>query len=347
MRAGIIGASGYTGAELMRLLHGHPLLEVSYITAGTYAGKRVSELYPQLSPYSQMVYRSYDVGEALESAELFFICLPHGESMLVVPELLQGRARVVDLSADFRLASNEAYRQWYGLEHSCPDLLARAVYGLPEIKRDEVRGAELVAVPGCYPTASILALAPLLRDAGLADLDQKIVIDAKSGVSGAGRGLTLETHFPQCEGSVKPYNVGRHRHLPEIEQFLSELARDRCSIVFAPHLVPMSRGILVTAYVRLKEGRGAGEIRQRYEEFYREEPFVLVLDEGEFPQTKAVMGTNCCHLGVTVDGDGEWVVVASAIDNLVKGASGQAVQCANIMLGWDETTGLEALGLFP
>ncbi len=345
MKVGIIGASGYTGAELMRILHLHPRLELSYVAAKTQAGKKVGELYPHLHPYRDLVYEKFDPEIALEKAELHFICLPHGESMEVAPTLLKGNAKVIDLSADFRLSSAEVYEEWYGIAHSAPDYLGEAVYGIPELKRGEIEKARLIAVPGCYPTASLLALAPLLSN-GCIEGNQ-VIVDAKSGVSGAGRGLTLDTHFPQCEASVKPYGVAQHRHIPEMEQYLGEMVGSPIGVVFTPHLIPMSRGILASAYARVDGRLKPEDLYELYKDFYQNKLFVVVLQEGEYPQTKAVCGSNYCHLGVKLDPRNGWAIITSAIDNLVKGASGQAVQCANIMAGWREEEGLEELGIFP
>lgn len=344
MEVGIIGASGYTGSELLRLLHLHPGAEVSYLTAHSYAGRKVGELYPHLLPFAGMRFEEFDAPEALKKAGVFFVCLPHGEAMQVVPRLLEAGARVLDLSADFRLDSAPLYEEWYGVEHAAPALLGEAAYGLPELNREAVARARLVAVPGCYPTASILAAAPLLRAGGLAG--GVVLVDAKSGVSGAGRGLSLDTHYPQCDASVKPYKVMRHRHSPEMEQEMSRAAGEEVRVLFAPHLVPMSRGILASAYAPLRAGEAEG-LRERYEEAYAAEPFVHLLPGGEWPQTKAVCGTNHCQVGVAADPVSGWAVASAAIDNLVKGASGQAVQCFNLLAGFEETAGLEGLALFP
>lgn len=344
MRVGIVGASGYTGSELLRLLAAHPLVEVSYLTAHTYAGSKVFDLYPHLSTLGDMEFRTFRVEEALEEAEFFFIALPHGESMQVVPSLLEGGARVIDLSADYRLKDPGLYASWYGKEHGSPDLLKEAAYGLPEFFAADVAAARLVAVPGCYPTAALLALGPL-AEAGL--LAGVCLIDAKSGVSGAGRTLSLNAHFAQADENLKPYGVGGHRHTPEMEAFLSLLQGEEIRVVFTPHLVPMSRGILATCYVQVGEGLSARRVGEVYEGRYASSPFVVLLGEGRFPETKNVAGSNFCHLGWLLDGERGFLVVASAIDNLVKGASGQAVQCMNIMQGWDEETGLGALGIFP
>lgn len=344
MEVGIIGASGYTGSELLRLLHLHPHAEVAYLTAHAYAGKRVGELYPHLLPFKDMAFEDFNASKALEQADIFFVCLPHGQAMQVVPQLLEGGAKVIDLSADFRLDSSTLYEEWYGVEHTAGAWLEEAVYGLPELNRESVSQARLVAVPGCYPTASVLAVAPLLRVGWLAG--GVVLVDAKSGISGAGRGLSLDTHYPQCDASVKPYNVMRHRHVPEIEQEMTRAAGETVRVVFTPQLVPMSRGILSTAYALLKED-ATEKVRGAYTEAYADEPFVHLLEEGEWPQTKAVSGTNHCQVGLAVDPRSGWLVAAAAIDNLVKGASGQAVQCFNLVAGLPETAGLEGLALFP
>jgi N-acetyl-gamma-glutamyl-phosphate reductase len=345
MKAGIIGASGYTGAELMRLLYGHAEVEVVYVTAHSYAGEEVTGLYPHLHGYNGMSYQEFNLKEALSQADFHFIALPHGESMQVVPPLLDGGAKVVDLSADYRLSDPVVYRHWYGIEHNSAHLLEEAVYGLPEIFADEISQADLVAVPGCYPTAVILALAPL-ADAGYEGL-KEVIVDAKSGVSGAGRALSLATHYPQAEGSVKPYNVEGHRHIPEMEEVLKTLYGGYAGIIFTPHLVPMSRGILATCYIKMGKKASAVNIASLYREYYKERPFIVLEDEGGFPETKAVSGSNFCRIGWHLDATKGVLVVVSAIDNLVKGASGQALQCMNIMMGWNEDLGLESLGIFP
>lgn len=344
MKVGIIGASGYTGAELMRILHGHPHVEMSYLSAHTYAGTRVSDLYPHLHALGGSSFEEFDAEKAIRMAGFHFVALPHGKAMEVVPALLEGGARVVDLSADYRLRDAALYETWYGTAHTSPHLLEEAVYGLPELAASEIAAARLVAVPGCYPTAALLALAPLAARGY--DLEGT-VIDAKSGVSGAGRSLSLAAHFAQAEGSVKPYGVGSHRHTPEIEAVLSALAGGAVRVAFTPHLVPMSRGILATCYVRIAEPVTEREVEEAYREFYAGKPFVVLLDRGKFPETKCVTGSNYCHLGWHLDEARRVLTVATAIDNLVKGASGQAVQCMNVMLGYEERAGLEALGIFP
>ena len=345
MRVGIIGASGYTGSELLRILDGHPQVEVVFVTAHTYAGQHVDKLYPHLHRYAGLNFSEFTAGEALAEAEFHFTALPHGKSMEVVPALLEGGAKVVDLSADYRLSSPEVYQRWYKVEHTSSHLMEEAVYGLPEIYGDAIARARLVAVPGCYPTAAILALAPLAGK-GYMGMGGTIV-DAKSGLSGAGRSLSLATHFTQADESVKPYNVGGHRHTPEMEEVLSSLAGGKTRVTFTPHLVPMSRGILATCYVRVGPGVLAEEIDKLYEDFYEGSPFMVLKGGGCFPETKAVSGSNYCQVGWFLDSEEGILTVVSAIDNLVKGASGQAVQCMNIMQGWSEDTGLTALGIFP
>ncbi|RJP27457.1 MAG: N-acetyl-gamma-glutamyl-phosphate reductase [Actinobacteria bacterium] len=345
MKAGIIGASGYTGAELLRILDGHPEVETAYVTAHTYAGKMVVDLYPHLHRYAETLFSTFDAREAIASAGIHFVALPHGESMQVVPQLLEGGAKVIDLSADYRLSHAGEYKQWYDLEHTSPHLLEDAVYGLPEMNGERIVDARLVAVPGCYPTAALLALAPPAK-AGLVGIEG-VVVDAKSGISGAGRSLSLAAHFAQADESVKPYNVGAHRHTPEMEEVLSSLAGEKTQVVFTPHLVPMSRGILATCYMRVGTEVDDAEIERIYGEYYAGCPFVILLGSGVFPETKAVSGSNYCHIGWNLDSQRRMLTVAAAIDNLVKGASGQAVQCMNLMQGWSEDAGLEAMGIFP
>jgi N-acetyl-gamma-glutamyl-phosphate reductase len=329
----------------MRILDGHPEVEVTYISAHGYAGEQVTALYPHLHSYAGRDFQAFEAAEALPQADLFFVALPHGKAMQVVARLLEGGTKVIDLSADYRFGDAGVYESWYGLEHTSPQLLAEAVYGLPEINAPLIPAARLLAVPGCYPTAAILALAPLAK-AEWAGLDGA-VIDAKSGVSGAGRSPSLATHFSQADGSIKPYNVGMHRHAPEMEMVLSGLAGGSVGLTFTPHLAPMSRGILATCYVRVGKGVKLSEVEELYRSFYAQAQFVVLLGSDVFPETKAVCGSNYCHIGWHLDGEKGMLTVVSAIDNLVKGASGQAVQCMNLMQGWEEDSGLQALGIFP
>jgi N-acetyl-gamma-glutamyl-phosphate reductase len=343
VKVGIVGASGYTGAELMRILWGHPGADVAVFTANKYAGKSVGSLYPSLAPYYGGSYSAYDPDEFAD-CEVVFLGLPHGSSMKVAPEVLEAGGKVIDMSADFRLGGAGEYEHWYGITHECPDLLAEAVYGLPEVNRGEIAGARLVANPGCYPTATLLGLFPAARD-GL--INGTVVVDAKSGVSGAGRGLTLQTHFPQVADGMAPYAVSGHRHLPEMTSGLFGLSEGQePHVVFTPHLAPMNRGILCTMYVPLPDGRRPSEIRGTYAKAYEQEAFVHLLEEGLYPDTKSVQGGNDCHVALEFPG-GDMLIVMTAIDNLVKGASGQAVQNMNIMCGLPEDAGLAGPAVFP
>jgi N-acetyl-gamma-glutamyl-phosphate reductase len=338
----------------MRIIRGHPEMEVTVTTAHQYAGERVASLYPSLEGFYDGTFAEFDAEVVHENCDAVFLGLPHGESMAVAPGLLDAGKKVVDLSADFRLRDPASYENWYGTEHACPGLLGEAVYGLPEVNREKISGARLVANPGCYPTCALLGLFPL---AGAGMIGGPVVIDAKSGISGAGRKLTLATHYTQAAENICPYGVSGHRHLPEITAELSRLAGGaEVPIVFTPHLAPMNRGILCTIYVPLagtdtgitrSPGDLARDIRGLYERAYRDEQFVSLLPDGEYPQTKAVHGSNNCHVGLELAAGGSILIVMAAIDNLVKGASGQAVQSMNAMCGIPESLGLVGPGYFP
>jgi N-acetyl-gamma-glutamyl-phosphate reductase len=341
---GIVGASGFTGAELLRLCAGHPDLDVRYATGDTQAGTQVSDLYPSLAaPYGGMAFDKYDPASC-DGLDLVFLGLPHGASQEVVPELVGRVGAVVDLAADFRLADAGLYPQWYGEDHSHPELLDSFVYGLPELFRDEIAGATRVAAPGCYPTTSILALAPLLR-AGLVE-PQGIVVDAASGVSGAGRGVRPANAFCTADENLTAYGLLDHRHTPEIEQGLSRVAGAEVQVLFTPHLAPMNRGILATCYARpALSGLTTAAVLDALREAWDGEPFVVVTDDP--PATKATLGANTVHVTARADARTGWVVAIAALDNLVKGASGQAVQCANLALGLPETAGLPTVAVYP
>jgi len=339
MKAGIVGASGYTGAELLRLLAAHPALGVAVATAHAHAGEAVGEHTPSLAAaYPGLLYEEHDL-DRLDGLDLVFCALPHGESQRIVPDLIGRVGLVVDLAADFRLRDASLYPRWYGEEHGAPALLREAVYGLPELFREGLAGAALVAAAGCYPTAAGLALAPLVRS-GLVETTG-IVVDAASGVSGAGRGPKDSLHFGTVDENFVAYGLLTHRHTPEMEQILG------AEVLFTPHLVPMVRGILATCYAR----PGAGHVpspaaamdvlRQAYDD----EPFVVVAEEP--PSTKSTAGSNVAYVTARVDARTGWVVALCALDNLVKGASGQAIQCANAALGLPETTGLPVAGVYP
>jgi N-acetyl-gamma-glutamyl-phosphate reductase len=341
---GIVGASGFTGAELLRLCAGHPDLDVRYATGDTQAGTRVADLYPSLAAaYGDVAFDKYDP-ESCDGLDLVFLGLPHGASQEVVPELVGRVGAVVDLAADFRLADAALYPQWYGEAHAHPELLAGFVYGLPELFRDEIAGATRIAAPGCYPTTSILALAPLLR-ARLVE-PQGIVVDAASGVSGAGRGLKPTTAFSAVDENFTAYGLLDHRHTPEIEQGLSRVAGTEVQVLFTPHLAPMNRGILATCYARpAAAGLTTAAVLDVLREAWAGEPFVVVTDDP--PATKATLGANTVHVTARADARTGWVVAIAALDNLVKGASGQAVQCANLAVGLPETAGLPTVAVYP
>jgi N-acetyl-gamma-glutamyl-phosphate reductase len=338
--AGVLGASGYAGAELLRLLAGHPDLDVAWAAGDQAAGQPLVSRYPGLrAAYGELAFCTLD--EGLEKgADVIFCALPHGRSAEIAARALAAAAVVVDLSADFRLRDPGAYPIWYGAEHPFPDQLGAWPYGLPELHRDELRGASRVAVPGCYPTAALLALAPLVAS-GLVATDG-IVVDAKSGLSGAGRSLTDPNLFVQANENVGPYKVGSHRHTPEIEQELALAAGAPVTVTFTPHLVPASRGILATCYATLAPSAGDEELAACYAAAYAGEPFVDLLDPaGGWPATRAVATTNRAQVAAAADRRAGRVVAAAAIDNLVKGAAGQAVQCANLAIGLPETAGLD------
>jgi N-acetyl-gamma-glutamyl-phosphate reductase len=346
LRVAIAGASGYTGLELLRLLSRHPSMEVVRATGDRAVGDRLTDHHPSLGgAYGDLVFEPLDPGAVGRGVDAVFLALPHTATMSVVPELLRSGARVIDLSADFRLRDAALYDTWYKTTHTAPALLAEAVYGLPELHRDRIRKAQLVAVPGCYPTAAILAAAPLLR--ARAVTPDSLVVDAKSGISGAGRKVELTYLFTEADGGVAPYNVGVHRHTPEIEQELSGVAGSPVRVSFTPHLVPMSRGLLTTVYASAASPTSRDDLAAAFETFYADSPAVRVLPANRWPATQHVRGSNRCDIGLTVDPRVGRVVVASAIDNLVKGASGGAIQCANLALGLPETAGLDAPALFP
>ncbi len=342
---GIIGASGYTGAELARILSNHPQARLRVATSRQHAGRPLADIFPQLRGRVEVVCEEVAGEELFARADLFFAAVPHKTAMELVPGILAAGKKVIDLSADFRLRDVAVYEEWYQ-PHSCPELLAEAVYGLPELYRRQIAGARLVANPGCYPTSVILALAPLLgAEAVLADT---IIIDAKSGTSGAGRAAQTATLFCEVHDGFRPYKVGRsHRHTPEIEQELAVLAGRSLQVSFTPHLLPLSRGILSTIYATLAPGFDRETISALYRQQYQQEPFVRLLTGGNLPATQYVRGSNFCDIAFAIDSATGRIIVMSAIDNIVKGASGQAVQNMNLLCGFAETTGLDGLPLFP
>jgi len=341
-RVAIVGATGYTGAELLRLLVGHPGVEVACVTSRRAAGRPVAEVFPSLRGHVDLVYTEPD-GAPLAEMDLVFFATPNGTAMRDAPALLDAGVRVIDLAADFRLRDPEEWARWYGEPHACPELLAEAVYGLPELFREEIRGARLVANPGCYPTAVTLGLVPLL-EAGLVDA-ARLVADAKSGASGAGRRAREDLLLAEAADSVRAYAVPGHRHHPEIVQTLARFAEGPVGLTFVPHLMPMVRGIHATLYAELRDP--AADLQRLYETRYAGEPFVDVMPAGAHPETRGVRGANVCRIAVHRPVGGDCVVVLSVIDNLVKGAAGQAVQNMNLVLGLPETMGLEGPALLP
>lgn len=334
---GIIGASGYVGAELMRLLAQHPGFDVRFVTGDTQAGQPVADLYPHLAAIgADQEFVKYDPA-LLDDVSLAFLALPHGQSMAMAADILDRGKVAIDLAADFRLNDAEEYEQWYGESHLAPDLLSQFAYGLPELFRDELAGATAVAVPGCYPTAAALAIAPLVR-LGLIQTDG-VIVDAASGVSGAGRPPKAHTTFCAVDEDFTAYGLLDHRHTPEIEQAAG------ASVLFTPHLAPMNRGILATCYAKPTGEASSEALLAGLAEFYADEPFIVVSERP--PSTKATLGSNAAHLTVRYDARTQTVVALCAIDNLMKGAAGQAVQCANIISGLDEATGLTAVGVYP
>jgi N-acetyl-gamma-glutamyl-phosphate reductase len=342
VRVGIVGGTGYTGVELLRLLAHHESAEVLLITSRAECGRRVDDLYPNLRGYYDLIYSEPDVA-ALATCDLVFFATPHNVAMNMVPELLSTGTRVIDLSADYRIRDAQLWSQWYGEEHASPGLLEQAVYGLPEVNREAIKDADLVACAGCYPTSVQLGLIPLLARK-LVD-PQHLIASCASGVSGAGRQAKIDNLLSETSDSFKAYGVSGHRHLPEIEQGLAYAAGQPVELTFVPHLLPIVRGIHSTLFANLNAP--AEDLQSLYESWYADEPFVDVLPEGVFPQTRTVKGANRCQVSVMVPQGRNTVVVMVAIDNLVKGASGQAVQNMNIMLGLDEQTGLRQVGLLP
>lgn len=344
VKVAVVGASGYTGVELLRLLLNHPDVTVTCVTANQNAGEEVASLFPSLAGRIEMVCTSLHADEVAASADLVFTALPHQAAMGVIPGLLASGCKVVDLSADYRLRDPQVYAAWYSA-HTSPELLGEAVYGLPELYRSQIPGARLIANPGCYPTSIALALAPLLR-AQLID-PATLIIDSKSGSSGAGRSAKVGSLYCEVNEGFQAYGVGNHRHTPEIEQTLSELAGEEVVVSFTPHLLPVNRGILSTCYATLNQEISTVALIQNYRDCYAGEAFVRICAEGHLPNIAYVRGANYCDIGLVVDQRTNRVIVVSAIDNLVKGAAGQAVQNMNLLLGLPETRGLEVVPLFP
>ena len=347
VRIGIVGASGYAGGELVRYLLGHPGARITYLASDTLAGKPLCDAYPSFLGQDLPVCEAYDPEAAADRADLFFQAQGNGVGMKIAPGLLEFGKKLIDVPADFRLKDLAEYKHYYGAEHTAPELVAEAVYGIPELRGEQIARARLVANSGCYATSAIMALAPLVSspviDAG------SVIVDSKSGVSGAGRSkLDVSGLFCEVNEGIKAYAVASHRHTPEIEQEISAVAGKSMKISFTPHLVPMNRGILTTAYARVDSSvTSAADLLALYREFYAGKPFVVILEEGGQPNTKNVLGTNYCHIGVALDRRTSRAIITCAIDNMGKGAAGQAVQNMNLMCGFEETTGLSSSAVYP
>jgi len=346
IKIGIVGASGYSGSELLRFLVNHPgELQVALCTSETYAGQCIDSVLPNLRGFLSSKFEALDLDSLKNRVDVVVLAVPHKVAMSFVPQILAQGLRVVDFSADYRLEDAETYEAWYHVEHTSTSLMSKSVYGLPERYRDCIRSAQLVANPGCYPTSAILAAMPFVK-LGVVALDS-IIVDSKSGISGAGPKPSENTHYANRESNFIAYNIGVHRHTPEIEQELSAVASEPVRVTFTPHLVPMTRGILSTVYMRLTAEISTEEALNMYAKFYEHEPFVRVLPTGTYPQTKAVLGSNYCDVGLEVDARTRRIVAMAAIDNLGKGAAGAVVQNLNLMFGFKETDGLKVPGMMP
>ncbi|MBU6228413.1 MAG: N-acetyl-gamma-glutamyl-phosphate reductase [Cyanobacteria bacterium REEB459] len=343
---GIVGASGYGGVQLVRLLSDHPAVELTYLGGDSSAGQPYTDIYPHLADQIKLTVEPVDLEVIGDRCQVVFLSLPNGLACTMAPVLLEKGCRVLDLSADYRFENLAIYTDWYKVERQDQTVAAEAVYGLPELFRDRLRSARLVGCPGCYPTASLLAIAPLLKQ-GLAQ-PETLIIDAKSGTSGGGRVAKTAMLLAEASNSLAAYGVTRHRHTPEIEQICSHLARHEVTVQFTPHLIPMVRGILSTVYATLRDpGLVRDDLLTIYSAFYRSSPWITLLPPGVYPQTKWAWGTNRCFLGIEVDPRTGRVIVMSAIDNLMKGQASQAVQCLNLMLGLEESLGLPAVTFYP
>jgi len=346
MRVAVVGATGYAGGEVVRLLLSHPEVQISAVYSRSQAGRPLAESIRGFQGLVDLKCESFSTRQAEEAADFFFLAMESGEAIGAVPELLKMGKKCVDLSADFRLQSRATYRRWYGKEAAPRALLKEAVYGIPELNRERIKRARLVANPGCYPVSVILPLFPLLEERVVAPDD--IIVDSKSGVSGRGRTpKDPSDHFPECNESMKPYNVAKHRHAPEMEEQLSLAAGEEVKVLFAPHLVAIQRGILSDIYCRLLRQVTTRQVLALLRSRYEAEPFVRILEEGKWPETRFVAGSNFCDISAVVDGRSGRLVLTSAIDNVVKGAAGQAVQCMNLMCGFEESLALKQAPLFP
>ena len=345
LKVAVAGATGYMGAELLRLLVSHPKVEIAAVTSERSAGGEIERLLPSLRGHLPLTLEALDPVRLAKVADFVVLALPHTQAMAVVPEILRAGKRVIDLSADYRLKDPAVFSEWYRTPHADPAHLPTAVYGLPELHRKAIASAQLVANPGCYPAGAILALAPLLSRGFISP--DGIIVDAKSGVTGAGRTLDAKYLFSEANENLQAYGVTSHRHTPEMEQELSAVAGSDVRLTFTPHLIPLNRGLLTTAYASITKAFETSTLLEEFREFYAREPFIRILPEREFPQVRAVLASNYCDIGLAVDRRAGRVIAISALDNLGKGGAAQAVQNLNIMQGWDERTGLEGPPVYP
>ncbi|MGL5677832.1 MAG: N-acetyl-gamma-glutamyl-phosphate reductase [Cellulosilyticaceae bacterium] len=341
-KVSILGSTGYVGEELVRLLYRHPEVELTQLSSHSYSQKTYSSVYPHFNGAIDAQCIDDDMEQI--DADILFIALPHGIASKVITKELLKKTKVIDLGADFRISA-DAYDEWYKVAHHGKELLETAVYGLSEWNRSFIAEADLIANPGCYVTCSLLSLLPLVKE-GIIDTSS-IIIDAKSGVTGAGRGLNLGTHYTECNESIKAYGIGSHRHTPEIEEHLKALAGKDVTLTFTPHLVPMNRGILTTIYGNLSQGVDGAKIQEVYDKYYKDEKFIRILGDQMIAETRWVKGSNYCDISFTVDSRTNRLVIVSSIDNMMKGAASQAVQNMNIMMGWQEDLGIDMLPIFP
>lgn len=345
LKVSVIGSTGYAGSELVRLLYAHPAVEIVSLASHSYAGKKYNEVYGSYAHLNNFICEEDDLISISKKSDIVFIALPHGIASGQVTEEILKHSKIIDLGADFRLSDYAVYEKWYGVEHKGKDILQEAVYGLCEVLKEDIKKARLIANPGCYTTCSILSLYPLLKE-NIID-PENIIIDAKSGVTGAGRGISLDSHYNEVNENIKAYKIASHRHTPEIEQMLSIASGKEIKLSFTPHLIPMNRGILATCYGKLKDSFTYEDIKQLYEDYYGDKFFIRLLNKGNYPETKWVKGSNFCDIGFSIDERTNRIIVLGAIDNLVKGAAGQAVQNMNLISGMDEKMGLDYIPFFP
>ena len=345
IKTAVIGATGYAGQELIRLLMQHPYAEVSIITSRSNRDEPYERFYGNYINISRLVFTENNIEEISKQVDVIFLALPHGVASNLITEEILNNVKIIDLGADYRLKDVNIYETWYNTKHGTKELLDKSIYGLCELNREHIKGHSLIANPGCYTTCSILSLAPLMEHDFV---DKKsIIIDAKSGITGAGRSVDLSTHFTECNESIKAYKISSHRHTPEIEEQLSILAGEEINLVFTPHLVPMNRGILATCYIRLNKDIELDEVYSIYNNYYNNEEFIRILSKGSNPETKWVKGSNYVDIGLNIDKRTNTLIIIGAIDNLVKGAAGQAIQNMNLLFDLKENTGLESIPIFP